>query len=293
MTAPRVLITGGSSYLGQFVVRSLVQLGVVPRVAVRTSDAAERVGAAGGTPFHWDLRQPPPPEEADIFLHGAGIGFAASVGGWVRAVGAQRLVCVSSASVVVPGHPKEALVQRMEGAMHAIQCEAVVVRPTMIFGGVRDRNIQLLYRLVRRLPMAPKLVGGEHVQPVFVDDVAAVLAELALSFRRGGETLTYGGPSPLLIGDIVRDISDQTAKPVLPIPVPVRALSTLVRHSGLERRGRVAHAVTMLEVARIAPDPNSLGLRTKATPWPVALAKALTRYKAGRDESTGTDDADD
>lgn len=153
----------------------------------------------------------------------------------------------------------------------------------MVFGGVRDRNIRLLYRLIERLAAVPRVTGGEAVQPVFVDDLAAVLCELIMENNCAGETLTYGGTAPVQIGEITHQIAAQLGKPTLPINIPVLALAAAARVSGFQRRARVAHAVAMLRVARVAPDPNSLGLSTKATPWDVALPIAIARYRSGAD----------
>lgn len=280
---PEVVVTGGSSYLGEFVVRCLVAKGVRPHVAVRSTASAARVSAAGGTPFDWDLRRPVSAVRGDVLLHLAGIAFADQLGGWVQSTGAQRVVCVSSASVVVPGHPKAQLVRSKEASVHSAAPSTVMVRPTMIFGGTRDRNVQLLRNLLLKLPAAPRLTGGEHIQPVFVDDLAAVLAALTVTETDLVGTLTYGGKAPLRIGQVVRDLAVRLGRKVVPVPLPVRPVAATLRRTGLDGKGRYLHAVSMLQQPRVVPDPDGLGLVHRATPWHEALDVAVQRY-ATRDD---------
>lgn len=278
-----VLVTGGSSYLGEFVVRELLRNNACVYAAVRSDLAGARVASLGAIPVQWDLRESVPSIKAEVLLHLAGLAFGRSLVEWKRVIGFQRTVCVSSASAVVAEHPKSALVQRQEEQVRKGCVDAVVVRPTMIFGGVRDHNVRLLHALVQRLPAVPILRGGGKLQPVLVDDLAAILTELALGQSEPSQTVTYGGAEALQVGRIVGDLARLCATRQLPITLSVGTVARIARKAGCSDRNRVLHAASMLSTERSTPDPNSWGLQHQATPWPSALSLAVARYRRGHD----------
>ncbi len=278
----KVFVTGGSSYLGEFLVSRLLSEGADVTVGVRSDAARRRVAACGARSVALDLdNYSTPHAKADVVMHAAGIRFAVQATKLIRDVGASRMVCVSSASVAVKDHPLSDTLIEHEQIILACGAETTIVRPTMIFGGARDKNIRILYRAVKRLAAVPRLVGGESVQPVFVDDLSAILAELAMSDSRRREAiLTYGGPKPLSIGDIVSDLAAHLGRRIIPVPISVSALARLATQSRLGRRSRSVHALSMLLSARVAPDPQTLGFAYMPTEWSESLAIAITRYES-------------
>lgn len=78
--------------------------------------------------------------------------------------------------------------------------EWTILRPTLVYGGARDKNISEIARFIRRFGFFPLLGESNGLrQPVHADDVAAscvsALEAQSLSGRAynlsGGETLTY------------------------------------------------------------------------------------------------------
>src|SRR5690606_22103048 len=98
-------------------------------------------------------------------------------------VGVQRLVCVSSTRRY--SHvacPTVGEVLAGEAAVVESELEWTIIRPTMIFGGERDRNISRIMRWIRRRQWIPVFgSGAAEIQPVFVEDVVSAIVE---SLRR-------------------------------------------------------------------------------------------------------------
>ena len=77
-----------------------------------------------------------------------------------------------------------------------------IVRPTMIFG--RGSTVQDGLRRLATLPIMPVFGNGlVPVQPVFVDDVADVIAGILEAGGFGGRTIEIGGPEVLTMGDLL------------------------------------------------------------------------------------------
>lgn len=281
-----VIVTGGSGYLGEFVLREFQRSGVSALVLCRSDAARHRVERYGASAIRWDLDTPEdPPVRGRVLLHLAGIRYGSSLPRWVEACNAEQVVCVSSASATVPGHPNEQMVLRGEMDAASSPAQTTIVRPTMIFGGSRDRNVQVVYRALTRAPFVPRISGGQKIQPVLVDDLAGVLAELVQSASASarGTTLDYGGKTAVSLGRLVSDVSGLLGKRVMPLSIPVGRLARLLRASHMDTYHRYLHALSMLDSERVAADPDSMGFARRATEWPAALQLAVDRYRKGAD----------
>jgi nucleoside-diphosphate-sugar epimerase len=129
----------------------------------------------------------------------------------LRAHGARRVVALSSTSrftKAASADPAEqALAQRLAEAETRLQAwaeclgvEWVILRPTLIYGRGRDRNISEIAQFIRRYRFFPVLGRASGLrQPVHSEDVAAAcLAALDAAAAKnraynisGGETMTY------------------------------------------------------------------------------------------------------
>jgi nucleoside-diphosphate-sugar epimerase len=129
----------------------------------------------------------------------------------LEACGARRVVALSSTSLFTKGDSPDSREQEIAEGLAAGEdalrtwgeargVEWVILRPTLIYGRGRDRNIAEMARFMRRFGFFPLLgrAGGLR-QPVYVGDVAsACLAALSSAQAKnraynlsGGETLSY------------------------------------------------------------------------------------------------------
>jgi nucleoside-diphosphate-sugar epimerase len=129
----------------------------------------------------------------------------------LRAQGARRVVALSSTSrftkVASPDPGEQAMVRALAEAESRLQAwaessgiEWVILRPTLIYGRARDRNITVIARFIRRFGFFPVFGQASGLrQPVHAEDVAtACLRALDAPPARnraynisGGETVTY------------------------------------------------------------------------------------------------------
>jgi len=180
----RVLLTGGSSPLGDVLVPQLVCSHKVVATA-RSDAAAARLAQYRVEVVRYDLQSsfPPPLPPAAAVVHLAGIGLAEPLVRLVEAVRPSLTVVVSSASATVRGHPRREAVLAGEGLLRAASDGVVVLRPTMIYGSWRDRNVRMLWERMR-LPFVSRVRRGGWLQPVLVDDVCAAVLDVLSSVNR-------------------------------------------------------------------------------------------------------------
>lgn len=129
----------------------------------------------------------------------------------IEACGARRVVTLSSTSIFVKDdssdHREQDIARRLAEGEHALRIwaevrgiEWVILRPTLIYGRGRDKNLTEIARFVRRFRFFPILgLAGGLRQPVHAEDVAAACVS-ALTVQAaanhvyslsGGETLSY------------------------------------------------------------------------------------------------------
>lgn len=128
----------------------------------------------------------------------------------LEAHGAKRLVALSSTSRFTKHASADAsereVAQRLASAEEAVQdwgkargISTVILRPTLIYDGLHDKNIALIASFIRRRGWFPVLGAASGLrQPVHVDDVAAACsaalkagAPQAAYDLSGAETLSY------------------------------------------------------------------------------------------------------
>lgn len=283
----RVLLTGGSSPLGDVLVPQLVCSHNVVATA-RSDAAAARLAQYGVEVVRYDLQSscPPPLPPAAAVVHLAGIGLAEPLVRLVEAVRPSLTVVVSSASATVRGHPRREAVLAGEGLLRAAADGVVVLRPTMIYGSWRDRNVRKLWERMRRLPFVPRVRGGGWFQPVLADDVCAAVLDVLSQPRRG--VLPVAGPEPVRLDDVLDGLAQALGRRRLGPAVPLDLVAALLRRAPATG-SRTRHAVEMLQIDRSMPSPGAVGLSYAPTPLVDGLRLAVRRYAQERGRaSVGT-----
>ena len=175
--------------------------------------AVSRRERADGPGLRWLSGELPAPGPLPAIDAVASLGPLDAFAEWFEASGAApaRVVALGSTSVHgkagSPDPAERALVRALEAAERRLSaacaargCALTLLRPTLVWGRGRDRNLGRWVALARRLRWLPLPRGARGLrQPIHADDVAAaVLAALrapapvpGVFDLPGGETLAY------------------------------------------------------------------------------------------------------
>ncbi|WP_018855187.1 complex I NDUFA9 subunit family protein [Rhizobium sp. 42MFCr.1] len=216
---PLVTVFGGSGFIGRHVVRELAKRGYRIRVAVRRPDLAgflQPLGNVGQISFvQANLRYRNSIDRAvdgaDFvvncvgILHEAGRNSfeavqefgARAVAEAARGVGA-KLIHISA--IGANAHSDSAYARtkgRAEAAIHAIKPDAIIYRPSVVFGP-EDSFFNKFADMARIAPALPLVGGGKtKFQPVYVVDVAEAVAKAVEGKVTAGQVYELGGPEVL------------------------------------------------------------------------------------------------
>ncbi len=139
-----------------------------------------------------------------------------------RQAGVQRIVQVSALGASADG-PSEYQRSKADGeaAIRAAAPEVAwtILRPSVIFGP-GDSFLNLFASLVRRFPLMPLGGADARFQPVYVEDVADVVAEALQRSDAAGQTFDMAGPTQYSLRELVEYVGDLTGcpRPVIPLP---------------------------------------------------------------------------
>jgi uncharacterized protein YbjT (DUF2867 family) len=201
----RTLLTGATGLLGGALLRLLLARGHETRCLVRAeSPNTSRLDGERVEIFHGDAAR----EEdlyralrgADALLHVAGIEYATPVVRAAGRAGVERVLMVGSTSAHSAYAFRSGPKLRMEELVRGSGLAWTIVRPSMIYGSERDRNVHRLLRFLDRSPIFPIFGPGTNLwQPVYHEDCARGVFEALerpVSVRRsydlpGAEPLTY------------------------------------------------------------------------------------------------------
>jgi uncharacterized protein YbjT (DUF2867 family) len=256
----RLLVTGGSGFLGGFVLAEAARRGHDCVALARSASAARRVAARGAAPLAGDLDDDAALTgvfagarcDALVNLASLGFGHAPSIVAAAVGAGLARAVFVSTTAVTT-GLPARSKAVRLaaEATVRSSGLAWTILRPTMIYGAPGDRNMSrllaLLIRARRGLPgvglpaVLPVPGGGRGLQqPVHVADVAGALLTAVERAHTAGSCYDIAGPEPLTFAELLRASAAAVGCPVRLLPVPLSPVIALTRgYERVSRRPRI------------------------------------------------------
>ena len=199
----KVLLTGATGLLGGALLDRLLAEGHEVRCLVREGspnasrlDPSRVEASRGDANDAGDLRRAL--AGVDSLVHVAGIEYAPIVVEAARGAGVSRLVVVGSTSAHSAYEFRSGPKKTMENVVRASGLDWTVVRPTMIYGSERDKNVHRLLRFLDRSPIFPIFGPGTNLwQPVYHEDCARGLYESLVRPAAIGRSYDLPGASPL------------------------------------------------------------------------------------------------
>lgn len=239
---PLATVFGASGFVGTQVTQLLAKSGFRVRAAVRRPDLAGHLKPLGDVgqivPVQANVRNEASVASAvrgaDVVINLVAIGYqrgnqrfatvnvdgAAYVAQAAKATGAKTLVHMS---IIGAGLDSESAFARSraegEGAVKEAFPEAIIVRPSLIFGP-DDAFFNTMASLARFFPIMPLIGGKSKFQPVYVRDVAQLIEMAALGEVRTGRTYELGGPEVVTQKELLELILRETMRNNVLLPTP-------------------------------------------------------------------------
>jgi NADH dehydrogenase len=238
-----VTVFGGSGFVGGQVVRALAKAGHRVRVAVRNPNLAYRMRMLGDVGqievVQANVRNAPSVaravEGAEAVVNLVGVLWesgrqkfqtlhvmgAKTIAEQAKGAGVKRLVQISAIGADVNSASRyQRTKAEGEAAVRAAFPGAVVIRPSIVFGA-EDKFFNKFGQMAALFPALPLIGGGEtRFQPVYVGDVAAVVAKAVSSPAAEGLTYELGGPAVYSFKALMEMILRETGRNRVLAPIP-------------------------------------------------------------------------
>jgi uncharacterized protein YbjT (DUF2867 family) len=234
----RLLVTGGSGFLGGYVLWAAARRGHETVALARSPAAARAVADHGAQPVTGDLDDAGElhrvfaAAHCDTLVNLASLGFghAPAIVAAAGEAGIGRAVFVSTTAVTTTlAAPAKRVRLAAEERIRASALKWTILRPTMIYGAVGDRNLSRLLALLHRAPLLPVPGGRQLQQPVHVADVAAAVLNAAERPATAGAIYDVAGPEPLTFAELLHTSARAVASHTRFIPVPLTPVVAVVR----------------------------------------------------------------
>jgi NADH dehydrogenase len=239
---PRILVLGGTGFVGRQVCEQLARLGWRVTVPTRRATRAAAIQNLPGltvveASVHSasDLARLMPGHDAVVnlvaVLHGdekrfeqVHVRLPGLLAEAMAHAGVKRLVHISALGADAQG---PSLYQRSkaqgETVLRNARLDLTVLRPSVIFGA-DDQFLNLFADLQTVLPFMPLAGSATRFQPVWVGDVAKAVVRCLKDSRTIGQTYELAGPDVMSLGELVHrsgqwaGIRGGQGRPVLPLP---------------------------------------------------------------------------
>lgn len=249
MALNMVTVFGGAGFVGRYVVRKLAAQGLRVRVACRDPETGLYLKTTGDvgqvTPIQANIRN-----EASVRAAIAGSDAVINLVGILHETGKQKFDKVhGEAAGMIARLSKELGVEKFvhmsalgadadskskyarskaagEEAVKAAFPEAVIVRPSVIFGA-QDGFFNRFASMAAVSPALPMIGGGRtKFQPVYVGDVAEVIFRGLFNADMAGKTYELGGKDVFSLEEVYLLLLKQTGKHrgLVPLPLPLAKL---------------------------------------------------------------------
>lgn len=228
----RIAVLGASSFVGEFAIQRLRKAGHHVVAFSRSPHDGKTDSDVTRVPLSPSMavsREVPPIKE---WLCVAPIRVLPQYFSMIEASGVRRVVALSSTSLLAKkdssDQGEQALVRGLYAGEQALRTwaekqgvEWVILRPTLIYGYGRDKNVTEILGFVRRWGFFPVLGRADGLrQPVHADDVATACV-LALTVpAAGNRTYNLSGGETLSYRDMVCRIFAAIGKPPHLVTIP-------------------------------------------------------------------------
>jgi len=245
-----VAVAGGTGFVGGAIARELAARGhrvvilthrhqnlIFPFVpeAIRTADVtrpdslAEALAGVDTLVISLAFRNSPieSPRRGQTFERVDAAGTEALVAAAVSA-GVNRLVYISGAGAAADATQHWFRAKwRAEEAVRGSGLTFTIFRPSWIYGP-GDRSLNRFIGFAKRLPFIPQIGDGQQLlQPVFVDDIGALVSDALATSAADNMTLEVGGPDTISMDDVIWLALDRMERRRYILHSPVRLMKIL------------------------------------------------------------------
>jgi nucleoside-diphosphate-sugar epimerase len=239
----RVFVTGATGFTGSRVVSLLIEQGHQVRCLYRPTSDRSRLSHHDVEWVEGDLSDTralaASMQGMDALANIASLGFghADSIVNAAQQAGIWRAVFISTTAIFTQLDARSKAVRlAAEQTVQNSGLQYTILRPTMIYGSPRDRNMWRLISFMRISPIMPVFGDGNYLQqPIHVNDVAQAVVRCLGNPGMAYKSYNIAGKQPLTYNQVIDTIAALMNKRIWKLHLPSKPVVLLLRF--FERAG--------------------------------------------------------
>ena len=232
-----IIVTGANGFTGRFVCKELLKRKIKFSVVLRPGKSYSWIQSLKINTLYADVNNISSLSEVfqgfDCLINIVSLGFGSAdkIVESCENGGIQRAVFVSSTSIFTTLNPRSKKIRIMaEKTIKKSNLVWTIIRPTMIYGTPKDRNIIKLIKWIKNLPVLPIFGNGQSLQqPIHVKDVAKALLDVVFNERTFYKSYNISGKNFLTFNQVVDIISFKINKKVIKLFLPYKFCSKILQ----------------------------------------------------------------
>lgn len=252
----KIFITGATGFTGSRVVPLLLNSGYQVRCLYRASSDRSTLSDSkiewvqGDLSDVQTLTSTMQGTDALVNIASLGFGHADSIIRAAKDAGIKRAIFISTTAIFTQLNANSKKVRvAAELAIETSGLKYTILRPTMIYGSPRDRNMWRLIRFIRYSPIIPVFGDGKSLQqPIYVGDVAQAILGCLKSDVAIGKSYNIAGKHPLTYNEVIGAIAKAMSKRVWKLHIPSKPVVAVL---SLFERVRIPFPIKAEQVLRL------------------------------------------
>ena len=233
----KIIVTGADGFTGRYVCLELIKRGISFDVILRPGANTKWMDINQIKVLFADLNKFDQLifalKDYDYIINLASLGFI-NVGLFIKSCnhcGIKRVIFVSSTSIFTSLNVSSKKVRKKsELLIKNSNLNWTILRPTMIYGSERDRNMIRLIRWIDKYPFIPIFGKGENLlQPVFVKDLSLSIVNILEDEKTFKNIFNLSGKYSLTFIEVIKLIERGLKKNIIKVFLPARFFSILFK----------------------------------------------------------------
>tara|TARA_B100001989_G_C24537681_1_gene465465 strand:- start:188 stop:1099 length:912 start_codon:yes stop_codon:yes gene_type:complete len=232
----KIIISGGNGFTGRYLCKYLISRGLKFSVILRPGTNADWMVQNKIPIIYFDLYQISENlkvlKNFDCFINIASIGFGLCkhIIEACEMVSIQRVIFISSTSIFTSLNASSKEIRtEAENLIMKSNLIWTIIRPTMIYGSPRDRNMIRLIRWIDHFPILPIFGSGNALQqPINVEDLVSFIYRTIKKKEAFNNVFNVSGKEPITFNQIIKIISKVLKRKPLKIYLPSSITSQIL-----------------------------------------------------------------
>lgn len=232
-----ILLTGATGFLGGYVLEELVKRGHKVTCFVRKTSNLDKIKQLNVPYIFGELDdfesicKALEDKEALVNIASLGFGHAPNIINACQEMNIKRAIFISTTGIFTKLNPDSKGIRlEAERLIKESDLDYTIIRPTMIYGTPKDRNMWRLVKYLKRLPVLPILGNGTYLQqPVYVKDLSWAVVSAYETDRSVKKAYNISGLKSLTYNEVVDVTGNALGKKVFKIHVPMKLSYSLLK----------------------------------------------------------------